>query len=298
VFKIIAKDSEGNQRIDGGDNFVVHVNGPVHVEPHVQDNGDGTYDVTYKTEEPGEYKVNVLLDDKPLHHFPVDVHIRPTPSPHNTYAAGPGLNKDQVFDNEPAVFTIHAKDPKGNPLTEGGDNFKVDIHGPVHVEPVVVDNNDGTYTVTYDPTEVGDYKVDISIDGHPIKDAPHHVNVREGTDVGLSGFGSFTLTVVAKDKKGNSKTFGGDSFEVSITGPAEHLDVKAFDNEDGTYTAAYTLVGSGTYSVKVELNHKNIEGSPFKQNVGSVKKDKANPRQTHHHSVKAVKREAQQPHHH
>lgn len=301
-FKIIARDPQGHQRADGGDNFAVNVDGPVHVTPQIHDNGDGTYDVTYKTDEPGDYKVNVTLDGKPVAHLPVDVHIRPAPSAHNSHADGPGLNSGHVFDNEPAQFTIHAKDPKGNPLTQGGDDFKVDIHGPGHVAPKIVDNNDGTYTVTYDPTEPGDYKVDITLDGHHIKDAPHHVKVREGTDAGFSGFGSFTLTVVAKDKKGNPKTFGGDDFEVTITGPAEHLDVKAFDNDDGTYTAAYTLVGTGSYSVEVKLNHKHIEGSPFKQNVGSVKKDKANPAKKHSVTAKGIKRGAeqhqQQQHHH
>jgi filamin len=294
TFKIIARDPEGNQRTDGGDDFVVKVDGPSAVQPHIHDNGDGTYDVTYQTAEPGDYKVQVLVDGKPVAHTPVDVHIRPTPSAQHSYADGPGLTK--VFDNEPAVFTIHAKDPKGKPLTQGGDNFKVDIHGPIHVEPKIVDNNDGTYTVTYEPTEVGDYKVDITLDGHPIKDAPHHVKVKEGTDAGFSGFGSFTLTVVAKDKKGNPKTFGGDAFVVTITGPAEHVDVKAYDNDDGTYTAAYTLVGTGSYSVDVKLNHKNIEGSPFKQNVGSVKKDKANPAKKH--SVTATAEKRVQTHHH
>jgi len=288
----VARDPEGHPRTDGGDNFVVTVDGPVHVTPHVHDNGNGTYDVTYQPEEPGDYQVNVKLDDKPVANLPVTVHIRPTPSAHHTFAAGPGLTPGQVFDNEPAQFIIHAKDPKGNPLSQGGDLFKVDISGPAHIEPVVVDNNDGTYTVTYNPNEVGDYKVDITLDGNHIKDAPHHITIKEGTDAGLSGFGSFTITVVAKDKKGVPKTFGGDLFEVTITGPAEHIDVYAYDNDDGTYTAAYTLIGSGHYKVEVRLNNKNIEGSPFKQNVGSVKKDKHNPVHTHSTTVKGVKREA------
>jgi len=298
TFKITARDPEGHQRTDGGDNFAIHVDGPVQVTPHVQDNGDGTYDVTYQTEVPGDYKVNVTLDGKPVANLPVNVHIRPTPSAHHSYAAGPGLTKGEVFDNAPAKFIIHAKDPKGNPLTQGGDNFKVDIHGPGHIHPEVVDNHDGTYLVTYEPTEAGDYKVDITLDGHNIKDAPHHVTVREGTDAGFSGFGSFTLTVVAKDKKGTPKTFGGDDFEVTITGPAEHLEVHAFDNDDGTYTAAYTLVGTGHYSIEVKLNHKNIEGSPFKQNVGSLKKDKANPAKKHSLTVKGIKRDVHAAHHH
>jgi filamin len=290
TLKIIARDPQGHQRTDGGDNFAVHVDGPTHVTPQIHDNGDGTYDVTYKVDEPGDYKVNVTVDGKPIAHLPVDVHIRPAPSAAHSYAAGPGLNKGEVFDNEPAKFTIHAKDPKGNPLTAGGDTFKVDINGPVHVTPHIVDNNDGTYSVTYEPTEAGDYKIDITLDGHHIKDAPHHVTVKEGTDAGFSGFGSFTLTVVAKDKKGNPKTFGGDLFEVEITGPAEHLEVKAFDNDNGTYTAAYTLVGTGHYEVVVKLNHKHIEGSPFKQNVGSKKKDKANPAKKHTVTARAEKR--------
>jgi len=291
VFKITARDAQGNQRADGGDNFVVTVDGPVPVTPNVVDNGDGTYDVTYQTEEPGDYKVDVKLDGTPVAHLPVNVNIRAAPSAHNSYAEGPGLEPDHVFDNEPSTFTIHAHDPKGNPLTQGGDNFKVHVSGPEHVEPTVVDNGDGTYKVTYAPETAGDYDVNVTLDGHSIKGAPHHVSVKEGTDVGLSGFGSFTLTVVAKDKKGNNKTFGGDKFEVTIRGPAEQIELKAYDNNDGSYTAAYALVGSGSYAVHVQLNSKNIEGSPFKQNIGSVKKDKSNPAKVHDTTVLAVKRE-------
>jgi hypothetical protein len=73
--------------------------------------------------------------------------------------------------------------------------------------------------------------------------------------------------------------------------------VKAFDNDDGTYTAAYTLVGTGHYEIDVKLNGKHIDGSPFKQNVGSKKKDKANPAKKHSVTAKAEKRGVEHHHH-
>lgn len=55
----------------------------------------------------------------------VQLHNRPVPSVQNSHAVGSGLNKGEVFDNEPAKFTIYAKDHEGHILTQGGHNFKV-----------------------------------------------------------------------------------------------------------------------------------------------------------------------------
>lgn len=192
-------------------------------------------------------------------------------------------------DNAPAVFTVHAVDPHGNPRKDGGDPFEVHIQGPhgKHLSPHIHDNNDGTYTVTYNPEEPGEYGVDVRLGNESVRDNPLRVTVREGTDSEQSGFGSFTFTVVSRDKRGNPKTFGGDPFEVTIKGPAEKVDVNAIDNGDGSYTAAYTIIGTGRYSVGVKLNGKEVSGSPFVQNVGSVKKDKSGHAHVHETSARA-----------
>jgi len=272
---IIAKDSHGQPRTTGGDDFKVIVEG-VSKPADVVDNGDGTYDVTYKVSEPGNYNVLVLLDDS--HHVgqsPYSVYIKPAPSAKNSYAEGPGLTNP--FDNAPATFTIHAVDPTGKPRLDGGDEFEVIIQAPSGEEPItatVVDNGDGTYDVSYSPQTAGDYVVDVRVGGESVRDTPLTVRVREGTDGALSGFGSFTLTVISRDKKGTPKTFGGDPFEVKVKGPGE-VEIRAVDNGDGTYTAAYVIEGNGRFSVGVVLNGKEVSGSPFVQNVGSVKKDKS-----------------------
>lgn len=44
-----------------------------------------------------------------------------------------------------------------------------------------------------------------------------------------------------------------------------NINVNALDNDDGTYTAAYSLIKSGSYKMEVKLNNKHVVGSPFKQ---------------------------------
>ncbi|KAN0030275.1 hypothetical protein ACTA71_010037 [Dictyostelium dimigraforme] len=268
-FKIHAVDPDGVHRTDGGDGFVVTIEGPAPVDPVMVDNGDGTYDVEFEPKEAGDYVINLTLDGDNVNGFPKTVTVKPAPSAEHSYAEGEGLVK--VFDNAPAEFTIFAVDTKGVARTDGGDPFEVAINGPdgLVVDAKVTDNNDGTYGVVYDAPVEGTYNVNVTLRGNPIKNMPVNVKCIEGANGEDSSFGSFTFTVAAKNKKGEVKTYGGDKFEVSITGPAEEITLDAIDNQDGTYTAAYSLVGNGRFSTAVKLNGKHIEGSPFKQVLGN-----------------------------
>jgi len=265
-FTIHAIDHDGRPRTDGGEDFKVVLTGPETIHPKVHDNGDGTYTVQYEPTKPGDYKVNVSLEDTPIKDMPRTIHVKATSAAGKTWADGPGLVSGKVFDNEPTYFTIHSVDHDGKPRNDGGDKFDVKIKGPRDIRPEVIDNNDGTYTVKYEPDVAGDYVIDVTAEGEHIKDAPFKVQIREGTDAGNST-ASFTITVQAKDKHNNPKTFGGDKFDVYIRGgpkgaPKGNCD--GVDNGDGTYTAHYSLEQPGEYKVSVKLNGKNIKGSPFK----------------------------------
>eukprot|EP00026_Physarum_polycephalum_P002538 Phypoly_transcript_02545.p1 GENE.Phypoly_transcript_02545~~Phypoly_transcript_02545.p1 ORF type:complete len:888 (+),score=160.21 Phypoly_transcript_02545:83-2746(+) len=275
---IKAKDIDGAPRTDGGDDFHVrfeHKSGE-NFEASVIDKGDGTYEVEQVLKKPGDYKVFVSLDSGvPVADSPYLLYIKSQPSAENSYVDGKGITSP--FDNEPAVFTIHAVDDNGKPLSEGGDNFEVTLHSPSGdplPSPVIVDNKDGTYTGTYNPENPGEYSADVRIDGISLAGFPKKVHVREGTQGEVSEFGKFAFTVVARDKRNVIKTFGGDPFEITITGTSEAISVSAIDHGDGTYTASYT-VGVGRYSVSVILNGKEVVGSPFVQKVGSLKSDKS-----------------------
>lgn len=259
-FTIHAVDPDGKPRTDGGDPFEVQIDGPSDVAPSVTDNDDGTYTVKYNPTEPGDYTVNVTLHDEPIKDLPKKVHIKPSPDAGQSYAEGPALHG--LVDNEPGEFKIHAVDRDGNPRTDGGDPFEVVINGPQGpVKPDVKDNGDGTYDVTFDPSEPGPYDIAVNLEGNPIKDSPWNVKCKEGTDNDKSGFGIFSFTIQSKDKRGEPKTFGGDKFEVKIKGPSEsEVESKTTDNGDGTYTAVYALTGpkGSKFKIWAGLNGKKV----------------------------------------
>jgi len=262
VFTIHSVGPDGKPVRDGGDPFKVDVHGPHgSVKPHVHDNNDGTYTVKYTPDGYGDHKIDVTLHDEPIKDAPFHVKIKAAPNSGNSFAEGPGLH--EAWDNEPAVFTIHAIDNDGKPRDEGGDPFTVKIDGPGPVPVDVVDNQDGTYGVTYRPDKPGDYTIHVDLEGKPIKSAPFHVTAKAGTDATNSGFGIFSFTLQAKDKRGKPKDFGGDQFNVDIRGPeGAEIEVQTMDNNDGTYTAIYALSGEGvkgkTFRVVAKLNGHQI----------------------------------------
>jgi len=80
-------------------------------------------------------------------------------------------------------------------------------------------------------------------------------------------FLSFTAHVQSATRNGQIKTEGGDHFVAAIKGPAGDVPAQVLDNGNGTYNVSYQLPGSGTYSVSVKVQNKEIRGSPFQQIV-------------------------------
>jgi len=268
VFTIHAVDADGKPVKAGGDPFAVKIKGPEgEVKPKVTDNGDGTHTVKYTPTGYGDYDVDVSLHGDHIKDAPFRVSIKPSPNAGKSYAEGPGLQ--EAWDNEPAYFTIHSVDNDGNPRTEGGDPFTVNIDGPEKVPVNVKDNGDGTYSVDYHPQVPGDYTINVNLEGKPIKNAPFKVKAKAGTDADNSGFGIFSFTIQSRDKRGQAKTFGGDKFNVSIKGPDADVEVQTMDNNDGTYTAVYALAGENikgkTFKIDASLNGKNV--GKFNQNM-------------------------------
>jgi len=200
-----------------------------------------------------------------------------------SYAEGPGLQPGNR-NTDPCTFTIHAVLPNGKPKTKGGDLFDVLIEDPSNnvVPADIKDNNNGTYTVTYQPNEPGNYHVDVVLrnPGKPvfydhIKNSPFDVVIDPGTDAanciaygpglepGLLDTHPATFTIEARDKNGNRRKEGGDNFDVDIQGPNGPVKANVVDNGDGTYNVTYQPEDAGIHDIAVTLGDVPIKGSTF-----------------------------------
>jgi len=252
----------------------------------VKDNNDGTYACEYFPQEPGDYVVNVTLDRANVAKSPYHVNIdenQKMASPHKSYAKGPGLEQGNKV-TEPQTFKIFAVYPNGKPKKDGGDLFDVFIEDPNLdvLKPEVIDNNDGTWTVNYQPTDPGKYHIDV-IQRNPsmptlfdhVKNSPIDVLIEPGTvaenciaygpglEPGNLDTLPATFTIEARDKHGNKMNEGGDPFQVDLMGPTGPVPVDIVDNGDGTYQVTYNPQDAGRHDIAVTLDGKPIKGSTF-----------------------------------
>jgi len=276
IFTIVAKNSKGKQLTTGGHAIDVQVFDPqgTEIAAKLIDNHDGTYTANYQPLDPGDHKVDVTLRTKiPLYYdhiknSPYYVPIKPGTDAAHSLVWGPGI-EGEVFDTKPTTFNIKARDRYGNDMGKGGDPFEVQVVGPGGDVPAgVVDNDDGTYTVNYAPTDAGKHTVYVNLKNNAVAKSPYTVNVKEGAAHENTFIEKFTFSVRTKTKSNNFKTVGGETFAVAIAGPHGPVAAELIDTHDlgnGIYNVNYTLPAPGDYKVSVLLNGHDIQGSPFNQ---------------------------------
>jgi filamin len=261
----------------------VKVTGPSGVIPcEVRDNGDGTFFGKYIAPTPGDYKVSIEVVPEPIDGAPrahikgsvYDLKVREASDPKSSYAEGPGLQR--AWDNQPNKFKVFVRDEDGKPVAgepvavtvtpkDGGPSAPVDIK----------DNGDGTYDVAYNTNKPGDYVINATLNGEPIRDMPKHVKCFKGIDPSKSvvegpgvekGFAGRRLpfTVKTLDKDGKLVPIGGQDVVARVLGPKGAVPCELKDNGDGTYSGAYTPEVPGDYKVTVLLDQeKPIGKSPY-----------------------------------
>uniref|UniRef100_A0AAV2K3J3 RING-type E3 ubiquitin transferase n=1 Tax=Knipowitschia caucasica TaxID=637954 RepID=A0AAV2K3J3_KNICA len=116
-----------------------------------------------------------------VHGFPVVgiIHGKTT-DPSKCTVEGEGLQQCSV--SQTGLFTLVCRDSAGDQLTRGGDHVVVSI---AHKEKrncvivtSVVDNSDGTYSVSYTPEELGSYSVWVCVRTQHVKGSPFTLNIK------------------------------------------------------------------------------------------------------------------------
>ncbi|KAM8868125.1 filamin B a isoform 1-T1 [Synchiropus picturatus] len=231
--------------------------------------------VRYTPTEEGLYAVNVSYDGHPVPGSPFPVEGQLPPDPSKVKAFGPGLKGGLV--GNPAEFTI---DTKG----AGTGGLGLTVEGPTEAKIECSDNGDGTCSVSYLPTEPGEYLVNILFEEVHIPGSPFRADVHmpfdpskvvvAGPGLKRAKVGETSVMNVDCSRAGPgelSLEAALDSPPTSPTSTAPRSGVKANtevqDNKDGTYTVTYVPLSAGMYTLLLKYGGKAVSGFPAKVTV-------------------------------
>lgn len=288
--RIHAVRPDGKPMTKGGDNFDVEV-----VDPHgdivpatIKDNGDGTYDVEIDAQEAGPHKTDLFLRNKeiPTHiehikDFPKVINVDPGVDAKKTLVQGPGVEPTGVLQDQETHFDIITKDSKGRDVGNkgAGQPFQVSIRGPRGNVPArVVDKKDGTYHVTYTPTDHGDTRIEVTLKNEPVAQSPYNIFVKPAVSAARTTCSGPALqpgnkdgvpthfVIETKDKEGKpcGKHGADQPFITKVTGPTGPVEVKQVDNGDGTVRVDFTPRDHGAHTIEVTLQDQQVDRSPYK----------------------------------
>lgn len=219
--------------------------------------------VKYMPPEEGPYKVEISYDGHPVPGSPFTVEAVMPPDPSKVRAYGPGLKGG--FVGKPAPFAI---DTKG----AGTGGLGLTVEGPCEAKIECQDNGDGSCSVSYLPTEPGEYSINILFADAHIPGSPFKADIRPVFDpskVTASGPG------LERGKAGEVATF---TVDCSKAGEAEltieilsdsgaKAEVLIQNNSDGTYSITYIPSCSGAYTITIKYGGHAVPKFPVQVNV-------------------------------
>ncbi|XP_041964970.1 filamin-C-like isoform X2 [Alosa sapidissima] len=227
------------------------------------DKANESTNVKYIPPEEGPYKVDVTYDGNPIPGSPFAVEALMPADPSKVRAYGPGLQGGIV--GQPAPFGI---DTKG----AGAGGLGLTVEGPCEAKIECQDNGDGTCSVSYLPTEAGDYNINILFGEAHIPGSPFKAKVRPALDASK---------VVAKGpgleraKAGEVATFTVDCTHageaeltveiVSETGAK--VEVRIQNNNDGTFSVTYTPGFHGLHTITIKYGGQTVPKCPIRVQV-------------------------------
>ncbi|XP_030274937.1 filamin-B-like isoform X1 [Sparus aurata] len=250
------------------------IEGPSQAKIECEDQNDGSCDVRYLPTEPGEYAIHVTCDEEDIEHSPFMAHIVPdnhASDPNKVQAYGPGLEKTGCLVNQPAEFTVSAKDAGKGPLkimAQDGDGLPVDVK--------VRSKGDGLYSCSYTPNSSLKHTVAVAWGGVSVPNSPFRVNVGKGSHpskVKVFGPGVERTGLKANEPThftvdcsgaGDGDVSVGIKCEANMVGDKEaDVDFDIIPNANDTFTVKYVPPAAGRLTVKVLFTDKEVPQSPF-----------------------------------
>lgn len=219
----------------------------------VTNNNDGTIGVQYEPDEEGVHMLHILHNKNPVEGSPFKIFVDLLANGGVT-AYGPGLVQGVV--DEIANFTIKLKGVSGGGL-------KVEMEGPAKSDVKTKNNGDGTHSVTYNPPEPGEYRINIKYGGEHIKGSPFSAKI-----TGESKKKFKIVTGLPSEIKMRVLEPNLDGLVPTITLPSGKVETCTMrDLGNNSLGVTFLPLEVGEHVVNVKKEGKDIIGSPFKITV-------------------------------
>ncbi|EMD47379.1 filamin 2, putative [Entamoeba histolytica HM-1:IMSS-B] len=283
VFRIQGVTPEGKKCTKGGDEFKVEITDPEGKKQtaKVVDRHNGKYDVKYKAKVPGIYDVQVLLKNpenpeefKDIKGSVYHPEIKDGVDAKKCVVDGEGIERPN--DQEDNVFTIHAKNFKGEDVPVGGHPFQVIIDQVTESEKKKKKEGEKSSSSCSSSEEEEDDAEDEELfaflnDGEEAEQGEEKAK-EEGAEEPKE---EEKKEVAEEEPKKEEEQKEEEKKEEGAEEPKEEIEGKkvaqkqqgsipctVIDNENGTYDVHYRAA-AGKIRVKIELNKQRVGKSPY-----------------------------------
>ncbi|XP_078339973.1 filamin-A-like isoform X11 [Crassostrea virginica] len=266
-----------------------------YAHPHIVDNGDGTFTVSYVPDDLGTYEILIRFGGQVVPNTPLKVNAYPVGDATKCRITE-GLENTTVPVNKETVICVDASQAGEGKVTcrirsPSGNDIDIDI----------VENPDGTFSLLFTPQMMGAYTINIKFGGQSVPGGEYDIQVLTSNDWAISAVSPEEYEKYLEDQVGATEDLispdtvdavhagapGAGLFQpVDIRIPVGPIfnfvsayvvmpsGKKAYpkiqDNKDGTVTVRYQPTETGLHELFVKYNNDDIEGSPFKFHVDAV----------------------------
>ena len=253
------------------------LSGDIQVKPKVSadQEEDGTHNIVFTSESVGRCRLTAKWADYTIPSTPFEVSFVDSSKVLWSCVA---LEKGHVKQGDVMVIVVDCK--------EGGIGTpEVKARGTKsNYTSETQDNQDGTFTVSITPWQVGENSLEILWGGKPIQGMPVQFEVVKDIDVrSITASGEGLRHAIADQQteillsapepglvERGMLTVTSMSEKATEEGDpnAPTLDLK--DNEDGTYTLTFLASTEGRYQLHIKFEDSSISGSPFAITVSAA----------------------------
>lgn len=258
------KDTEGNNYTSSGGTLQLSM--PTGVSSVTsQDNGDGTYTVSFSSSSAGNKSIGVSIGGTQLSSSISLSYAQVL----NLSAAAFSRDKESANANgsDQITVTVQLKDTNGADYTSSAGEISFSVPSGV-TEVSKTDNGDGSYTAVFTTVNAGAYTFgasigntqlanDVELTFNAVIDLSQSTLQADITTIAADGNSTAQLTVTLKDYAGNAFVPSSNSPELTITGGSADK-TELVNAGDGVYTSSISANVAGEVTVTATYDSGTI----------------------------------------